>query len=292
MLGPECVVETEIVPPPHPHPTDLAVTKTPSADTVHPGGQLVYTLTVHNHGPGNATGVTIEDPVPPGLSLNSAQASQGGCTVTAGGRVRCLLGDLPAGGQALVVVTATVPLDATGVLVNAAAVFGDQGDENPADNIARARVRVVPLPPPPTPDPGPQPTSNLRIIKHVSRARARVGEKLTYTITVMNHGPGDAAAHVRVTDTSRLPLEVDSIRSSQGSCRRGGLFHCLLGTVRPGGRVTIRITATARSAGHQINAAAVTTSSWQPHALIARARTLVLRPPPPPPRRRRPPFTG
>jgi uncharacterized repeat protein (TIGR01451 family) len=192
---------------------------------------------------------------------------------------------LPAGGQALVVVTATVPLGATGELVNTAAVFGDQGDSNPADNIARARVRVVPLP-------GVQPTSNLRIIKHVNRARSRVGQKLTYRITVINRRPGDAAAHVRVTDTSRLPLEVDSIRSSQGTCHRGRLFHCVLGTVRPGGRVTITITVTARRAGHQINAAAVPTSSWQPHALIARARTLVRRPPPPPPRRPHPPFTG
>ena len=195
MLGPECVVETQIVPPRRPSPVaDLAVTKTPSADTIHPGGQLVYTLTVHNNGPRNATGVTLEDPVPAGIFLNSAQSSQGNCTVTPGESVRCLLGALPAGGSALVQVTATVPLDATGVLVNAASVFGDQGDSNPANNIARARVTVVPSPPPAI-------SSDLVITKHVDRARALVGQKLTYTITVVNRRPGDAAADVRVTDT-------------------------------------------------------------------------------------------
>jgi uncharacterized repeat protein (TIGR01451 family) len=281
MLGPECVVETQIVPPPG--KADLAVTKTVSADTVHPGGQLVYTLTVHNYGPANATGVTLEDPAPPGLSLNSAQASQGSCTVTPGELVRCSLGDLPAGGEVLVLVTATVPLDATGELVNAASVFGAQGDRNPANNIARARVRVVPLPPPPTPEPGPQPFSDLVITKHVNHARALVGQRLTYTITVVNRRLGDAAADVRMTDSSRLRLKIDSIRPSQGSCRTGPPFRCSLGTVRPGGRVTIKITATARRAGRQINAAAVTTSSWQANPRIARAVTVVRRRPPPPP---------
>jgi uncharacterized repeat protein (TIGR01451 family) len=270
--GSKCVVETAIVPPRG--QVDLSVSKTPSTATVHPGGQIVYTLTVRNHGPGAATGVTLEDPVPAGLFLQSARSSQGSCTVTPGERVRCRLGNLPAGGQALVLVTATVPLGATGVVVNTAAVFGDQGDPNPDNNVARARTRVVSRP---------QPVSDLRITKRVNHARARVGQRLTYTITVVNRKGGDAAANVRVTDASRLPLNVRSIRPSRGSCRAKAPFRCRLGTLRPGGRVTIRITVSARRAGRQINAAAVTTSSWQPESRIARAATRVLRRLPPPP---------
>ena len=284
MLGPECNVENEIEqPPPRPGApsADLSVSKAASAQTVHPGGQVQYTLTVRNHGPDDATGVTLEDPVPAGLFLHMAQPSQGSCTVTPREAVRCRLGNLPAGGQALVLVTATAALNATGTLVNRATVFGDQGDPHPRNNSDDARVRVDHRPPP-TPDPGPQPVSDLAITKHVSRARARVGQKLNYTITVVNRSPGQAAAHVRVTDTSRLPLEIRSIKPSHGSCGHAMPFHCTLGTVEPGGRVTIRITATARMAGRLINAAAVTTTSWQSDPRVARARTIVHRPPSPP----------
>ena len=39
---------------------DLAVTKTGTA-TVTPGGALTYTVTVHNNGPSDATGVVLTD---------------------------------------------------------------------------------------------------------------------------------------------------------------------------------------------------------------------------------------
>ena len=57
---------------------DLKVTKT-GPDAVAPGAQVVYTVTVKNNGLGLATGVSIADPTPSGLTFSS---NAGDCTTT------------------------------------------------------------------------------------------------------------------------------------------------------------------------------------------------------------------
>jgi uncharacterized repeat protein (TIGR01451 family) len=162
-----CKTVTRIVPPAAPG-ADLALTKTASTPTVHPGGQVVFALTVHNNGPRDATGVTVQDPQPSGLFFQSAHPSQGSCTI-ASEQLVCHLGSVTNGGGALMLVEATVALDATGTLTNEASVFGDQGDPNPSNNTASVSVTVTPLP---GTDPGPQPVSDLAVTKRVSHATA------------------------------------------------------------------------------------------------------------------------
>ena len=59
--------------------TDLSIVKTGPA-TVAAGGQLTYTLTARNDGPSAATGVTVTDQLPAGMTYVGSAASQGGCT--------------------------------------------------------------------------------------------------------------------------------------------------------------------------------------------------------------------
>ena len=213
-----CVTETPIVRPPAPG-ADLALTKTASSASVHPGGQVSFALAVRNDGPGEATGVTVQDPAPAGLFLHSAQPSQGTCTLTVD-QLICRVGSLVSGGQALVSVTYTVAADARGSVVNEASVFGDQRDPHPSNNVARSAITVTPLPVRP-PDPGPQPIADLVVIKHVNHSTARVGQKLTYTIKVTNAGP-NAAHDVQVLDASRRPLKVTSIHPGRAAARGDG----------------------------------------------------------------------
>ena len=277
-----CITETPIVRPPAPGP-DLALTKTASSGTVHPGGQVSFTLAVRNNGPGEASGVTVQDPVPSGLFLQSAQPSQGSCTLGVDQLV-CRLGSLVSGGQALVSVTYTVAADATGKLVNEASVFGDQHDPHPSDNVARSAVTVTPLPVRP-PDPGPQPIANLVVVKHVNHSTALVGQKLTYTIKVTNAGP-NAASDVQVIDASRRPLKVLSIHPNQGSCTTGRPIRCRLGTLGSHKHTTITIKAIAQVAGVQVNAVVATSASWDPavrnNLALAKTRIRRLVTPPPP----------
>jgi uncharacterized repeat protein (TIGR01451 family) len=284
-----CLTETQVVRPvvpPAPR-ADLALSKTASTASAHPGGQVQYTLVVRNRGPDHATGVSVVDPTPPGLFVLAAKPSQGSCAIAAG-QLSCTLGTLASGGQALVLVTARIAQNASGTVSNVASVFGHRADPDPRNNVARGDVKVTPLPPPPTPDPGPQPVSDLVITKHVSRARALVGGRLTYTITVANEGAASAPARdVRVTDASRLPLRLLSVHTSRGSCNSTRPVRCRLGTLARHAHATIRIRAVATAAGAQANAATVTSGSWDPapDTPIALARTRVVKP-------SRPRFTG
>jgi uncharacterized repeat protein (TIGR01451 family) len=89
--GLPCVTETPVVRPPAPG-ADLELSKTASTPTAHPGSQVIFTLAVRNHGPDDATGVTVEDPTPAGLFLLVGTAKSG---VVRDHRRRA---ELPAGG--------------------------------------------------------------------------------------------------------------------------------------------------------------------------------------------------
>jgi uncharacterized repeat protein (TIGR01451 family) len=279
-----CTTETQIVrpvPPPPPPPTphaDLALSKTASTVAAHPGDEVQYTLLVRNLGPDDATGVTVVDPTPPGLFVLAATAGGAPCAIAAE-QLSCTLGNVGSGGEALVLVTARVAQNATGTVSNLADVFGDQADPDPSNNTARGDVTVTPLPPPPDPDPGPQPVSNLVVAKQVNRTRAQVGTRLTYTITVTNRGAAaEPANDVRVIDASRLPVRLLSAHASRGSCSIGRPTRCRLGTLAPRAHATIRIQAVATVAGAIVNAASVTSGSWDPtpDTGIALARTQVV----------------
>jgi uncharacterized repeat protein (TIGR01451 family) len=268
--------QTPIVPAGKPGP-NLELTETASTQTVHPGGQVSYTLTVHNRGPGEATGVTLEDPVPSGIFFHEAQTDpRGSCAISS--VLHCALGELPAGGSAVVLVTASVATDATGLIENVATAWGGQGDPHERNNTARSTSQVDPPRPPPTTDPGVQPVSQLSVSKHVDHLIVLIGQRLTYTISVINSGP-DPASDVRVTDASRLPLRVLSIHPAQGGCQKGPPITCALGTLPAHALTTVTIIAVATVVGAQTNSVAVMSASRnpEPRISVATARTRIVR---------------
>jgi uncharacterized repeat protein (TIGR01451 family) len=269
-----CITETTIVPPDMPGP-DLGLTKRASTPTVRPGGQVTFTLAVHNRGPGGARGVTLEDPGPSGLFFQTAASSLGSCTITR--ELRCALGALPAGGSAVVLATATVRTDASGSIENIATVWGNRGDPNESNNTARSTVLVAPLPPPsPSPPPpeatvaaGVQPVSDLRLQHHGPSGHVLAGQHHRFTIVLTNHGP-DPARDVVITFTSSLPLQIISTHAAHASavhdsCTSTMPVRCEVGAVPVGGRVTVRIVAVPRVSGVLRTAAAVMSASWDPN---------------------------
>ncbi|GIU95305.1 MAG: hypothetical protein KatS3mg012_1762 [Gaiellaceae bacterium] len=140
---------------------DLVVDKTASSPTPL-NGTVNYTMTVTNKGPDTATNVQLADPAPAGITLLTATASQGTCTVSAA-LITCNLGTI-APGQT-VTVNATGRATAVGTHVNTVTVSGQGGREtNPADNVDSAQT-VVPRPiQPPTPEkPKPEPAICLTL---------------------------------------------------------------------------------------------------------------------------------
>lgn len=115
---------------------DLAIVKDNGETELTPGGTTTYTLTITNNGTDVATGVTVTDTLPPGLSFNAA--SGGGAETAAGsGVVVWNLPDIPVGG--VVMITLTVDVDdpaPAGITdyTNSVEVEHDDVEPTPADN--------------------------------------------------------------------------------------------------------------------------------------------------------------
>jgi len=122
--------------------TDLAIAMTDRPDPVKFNNNLAYDITVTNNGPAATTGVVVSDTLPEGVTLVSADASQGGCGGTR--TVVCQLGNLAAGAKAGI--TLLVTPSVAGTLVNRASVTGDMADSDTANNTAEQQTKVSTLP--------------------------------------------------------------------------------------------------------------------------------------------------
>jgi uncharacterized repeat protein (TIGR01451 family) len=128
-----------------PRGADLSITEKASPNPVLSGRRLTYTITVVNHGSEKATGVTVVDPLPARVELNSVATSQGRCTWSGakkhsakGGTVTCRLGRLSNGSRATI--TIIVRVTNPGTLKDTASVTGNQLDPNPANNSASTKT--------------------------------------------------------------------------------------------------------------------------------------------------------
>ena len=112
---------------------NLAVVKTASPDPVKAGQNLTYTLSSVNNGPSNATGVTLTDSLPAGVTFVSGTSSLG--TVSyANGKVNVAIGNMGPGASVNTTIVVGVNSTTTGTLTNTAVISGKETDINPANN--------------------------------------------------------------------------------------------------------------------------------------------------------------
>src|SRR5262249_14938417 len=119
---------------------DLAASYLDPPDSVPVGTNLTYTLSLTNRGPAYATQVVVTDPLPAGALFISASASQGSCAYD-GTTVRCDLGNIAPGAQA--VVTVTVTPSSAGLMTNVVTLASQEPDLNAANNSAAVVTRVT-----------------------------------------------------------------------------------------------------------------------------------------------------
>jgi len=117
---------------------DLSLIKTlTTSGAIHVGDNVTYTLTVTNNGPSNATGVTVTDTLPAGLTYvsNSCGASFVDPTLTWN------VGALAVSASTTCNLTATV--NQAGTIVNVASATGNESDPTPSNNAATAAVTTA-----------------------------------------------------------------------------------------------------------------------------------------------------
>ena len=101
------------------------------------GTNVVYTITVTNAGPSDATGVTLTDPTPPGLTFVS---NAGDCTTA----FPCNLGTLPPGATRTITATFAIPSGYTtpNPIANTATVSSPTPDAAAGNNSATATTSL------------------------------------------------------------------------------------------------------------------------------------------------------
>ena len=128
---------------------DVAITKSLAGDLVV-GQTATYTLSVRNVGSAPTTGlVTVNDPMPFGLTLDSVGGAGWDCTSSTPAAVLCTYGGvLNPGAPALTIaVTVLVGPPALGGVTNIATVF-TPGDGNPSNNAATHTTTALAAPVP------------------------------------------------------------------------------------------------------------------------------------------------
>ncbi|WP_306919512.1 hypothetical protein [Arthrobacter sp. V4I6] len=124
--------------------SDIALTMTDSPDPVLARGQVTYTVTLQNHGPGGASGLSMTDTLPDAIFV-SASSSQGSCqregSGKSGGILTCDLGSLAASGTATV--TIVVNPAKAGTISNTATARANQPDPDSANNTATETTTVI-----------------------------------------------------------------------------------------------------------------------------------------------------
>ena len=221
-----------------PQQADVGLTKTVSNPTPNVGDTITYTVTARDAGPSAATGVTVQDLLPAGVTFVSATPSRGSYNSATG---TWTIGNLGLSTAQTLVIQATVaspnPSTNTATISHA-----DQFDPNTANNTASAVV---------TPQ-----QADLALAKTVSNPTPNVGDTVTYTITLSNNGPNDATS-VQVTDLLPAGVSFVSAATSQGTYQIStGLWN--VGTVTTSVPQTLVLTGTVASPNSATNTATIT----------------------------------
>ncbi len=225
----------------------LGLTKTGPVQ-VGIGQDLTYTMIAKNSGNAVATGVTLVDTIPDGMSYVSSNASG----VSAGKQVTWNVGTLDVG--ATRTFTAVLKANTVGTWTNRARATASTG----AAADAEATTLVV---------------APVMRIEKTGPGQAVSGAEFSYNMVVRNLGSGTATG-VKVTDT--LPAGLTFVSGNPTATAAGNVITWNAGSLLTGASTTFAMTVKGNQAGTFENVAVVTSAEGSTDT--ARASTTILAP--------------
>lgn len=231
---------------------DFGVSIADSVDPAAVGQAVEYTFTMTNDGPERALGGTVTIPLSPALDLLAVTPSQGSCSI-AGGVITCALGDVRAGFEATIAMTAT-PVQSGAVLVCADARSVND-DVRPENNHAFQTTRVN--------GQAAIKTADLALAMTDSADPVFIFDTLVYTLTVRHDGPS-AVADALLVDELPVGVNLQSVTTSRGQCSGIQPVMCNLGPMNPGQQAVVTITTQVWLGGTLVNTATVSSPTTDP----------------------------
>jgi len=226
---------------------DLAIDKVDLQDPVLAGGVVGYNITVTNNGPSNAVGATVSDGMP-GYLLNvtwfCTPGAGASCTASGTGSIADTV-TIPAGGQIVYTISATVGGAAPNPMQNTAVVTSppDVTDPNPGNNTDIETTSLT------------TGGADLELSKAASVTSAAIGDTVVYTLSLQNNGPDDAT---NVTVSDPMPANLQFVSASGAYNPGTGIWT--VGTLTAGNTTNLNITATIIAGGNAVNTAQVASS--------------------------------
>ncbi len=225
-----------------PQQADLFITKNLNNSAPNVGDTITFIVSVGDNGPNNATGVSVSDLLPAGLTFDSAMASEGSYDSATG---VWTVGSVNLATAQTLEIQATVSMP--NATTNIATISGaDQFDPVPGNN--RALVLVVPQ------------QADLAVTKTVSNPTPNVGNVISYTVTLSNIGPDiatNAATHIEVLEPIPPGLAFVLAAPSQGTFdATTGVWN--VGSVNPASPQTLLVLATVISPQPTTNTVTIT----------------------------------
>ena len=205
---------------------DLVTALTVDKANPNEGDAIAYTLTITNNGPSNATGVSITDNLPIGVTYTSHATSEG--TYNSGSGVWSV-GSIANGNVATLIINATVNTATGGTTItntttDATADNSDPDTTNNADSIAITIGN----------------NADIVLTNSVDNASPNIGDTVTFIVTATNNGP-TAVQNLIVQNTIPSGLTVTSVAPSNGTFTDP---NWTIGTLATGTTETLTIQAT------------------------------------------------
>ncbi|TWT83493.1 Translocon-associated protein beta (TRAPB) [Planctomycetes bacterium CA13] len=224
---------------------DLSLTKSVSNDRPNVDEPISFVITLDNAGPSLATGVSVTDILPTGVSFVSSTVSAGEYNVSTG---VWTVGDVAVGANPVLTINARI--DGLSAITNTASITAtDQfdSDSTPGNSVEaeddQESVAVIPK------------SIDLSLTKTVDNARPAAGQNVVFTVGVANAGP-DTGTGVVVADLLPAGLAFVSATASTGSYDNT-TGRWTVGAIAPTDNPQLQITATYNGNTGVINLAEI-----------------------------------